>query len=232
MAEEPHALIGWLAEQSGILEGQIKRALDAYSDTKPAGQWMKSIYGIGPVIAAGLLAHIDITQCPTVGHIWRYGGNDPTDTWERGEKRPWNASLKTLFWKIGQSFMKFSNEEQCVYGAVYRERKAYEIARNERGDNAEQAKRILETKNFKKSTDAYKAYKIGKLPPAHIDARARRYAVKLFLAHLHFVWFYLHYGRVAAKPYAIGHMDHTDFIPPPNLDQIEGLIDAMKAAGF
>jgi hypothetical protein len=232
MEDEPHQLVGWLAEQSQTLESQIKRALQSYSDSHPAGQWMQSIFGIGPVIAAGLLAHIDIEQCPTVGHIWRYAGYDPTTKWEKAQKRPWNASLKTLCWKIGQSFMKFSNAEDCVYGHVYRERKAYEIARNDSGQNAEVAARILTERKFDKSTEAFKHYTGGKLPPAQIDARARRYAVKLFLSHLHLVWFYLQNNAVPAKPYAIGHMDHTHFIKPPNLDLIDGLPQALKAAGL
>src|SRR6185312_11642646 len=71
MEAEPHTVIAWLAENSDMLEGQIKRALDKYTDAHVVGQWMKSIHGIGPVIAAGLMAHIDINKAPTVGHIWR-----------------------------------------------------------------------------------------------------------------------------------------------------------------
>src|SRR5713226_1917918 len=59
-SEEPHTVIGWLAEQSGSLERQILRALDAYATSKPIGQWARSIIGIGPVISAGLLAHINL----------------------------------------------------------------------------------------------------------------------------------------------------------------------------
>jgi hypothetical protein len=40
-----------------------------------------SIKGIGPVIAAGLLANIDITKAPTAGHIWRFAGLDPSSKW-------------------------------------------------------------------------------------------------------------------------------------------------------
>ena len=108
MEAEPHTLIAWLADQSGTLENQIKRTLDGYTDAKPVGVWLKANHGIGPVIAAGLLAHIDIHKAPTVGHIWRYAGLDPTVKWEKKTKRPWNAQLKTLCWKIGQCFMKFS----------------------------------------------------------------------------------------------------------------------------
>jgi hypothetical protein len=134
MAAEPHTLIGWLAGQNEIMEGQIKRALDTYTDNaRPVGTWLKSIYGIGPVIAAGLLAHIDIKRAPTVGHIWAFAGLDPSKKWKKSQKRRWNAGLKTLCCKAGQSFMKFHKQAQCVYGAVYVERKAYEIDRNERG---------------------------------------------------------------------------------------------------
>ena len=166
------------------------------------------------MLSAGLLAHIDITRAPTVGHIWSFAGLDPTKTWEKGQKRPWNSSLKTLCWKIGQSFMKFSNQEECFYGHLYRERKAREIARNEAGELAEQAKQMLERRNFRKDTIARKFYEEGKLPPAHIDARARRYAVKLFLAHWHEVAYVAHYHQPPPLPYPIAHLGHAHVIRP------------------
>jgi len=211
--DEPNAVLGWLAEQSESLEGQIKKALDVYTEAHVMGAWMRQIVGIGPVISAGLLAHIDINKAPTVGHIWRYAGLDPTSKWEKGEKRPWNAGLKTLCWKAGQSFMKFSGRDDCYYGQVYRERKAYEIARNERGDNKELATSLLS--KYNKSTEAYKHLSNGVLPPAQIDARARRYAVKLFLSHLHGAWYEVHFGTKPPLPYPIAHMGHAHFIPAP-----------------
>ena len=215
MEGEPHITLAWLAEQSETLEAQIKRALNIYTDAHPIGVWLKEIYGIGPVIAAGLLAHIDITRAPTAGHIWRYAGLDPTSKWEKGTKRPWNASLKTLCWKAGQSFMKFSNQDECFYGKLYRERKAYEQGRNDAGGNAEVAAQILATKKFRADTDAVKHLSAGKLPPAQIDARARRYAVKIFLSHLQAHWYEHHYGTPAPAPFAIAHMGHAHMIPIP-----------------
>ena len=230
MAAEPHAVIEWLATQNETLEGQIKRALDVYSDAHPVGQWLKSLHGIGPVIAAGLLAHIDITKAPTAGHIWRFAGLDPTMQWKKGQKRPWNASLRTLCWKIGQSFVKFSGSEACIYGAVtYRKRKEMEVARNEAGHNAERAKQILAEKNFDKSTEAYKALVTGKLPPAQIDARARRYAVKLFLSHLQMVWFFIAEHKLPPLPYPIAHLNHAHMVPPPNIDAVPGLAEALRS---
>ena len=66
----------------------------------------------------------------TVGHIWRFAELDPTQTWEEGQRRPWNASLKTLSWKIGESFVRRSRDEDATYGRFYRERKQLEIERN------------------------------------------------------------------------------------------------------
>ena len=211
--KEPNAVISWLAAQSEALEEQIKKALDVYTKNHIMGSWMRQIVGIGPVISAGLLAHIDIEKAPTVGHIWRYAGLDPTSKWEKGQKRPWNAGLKTLCWKAGQSFMKFSGRDDCYYGHIYRERKNFEIARNERGDNKELAEQLKE--KVSKNTEAYKHFSNGLLPPGQIDARARRYAVKLFLSHLHGAWYEAHFGTKPPLPYPIAHMGHAHFIPSP-----------------
>jgi hypothetical protein len=53
------------------------------------------------------------------------------------------------------------------------------------------------------------------LPPAQIDNRARRYAVKLFLAHLHHVWYETEFGEAPPKPYPIAIMGHAHYIMPP-----------------
>lgn len=228
MEAEPHALVAWLAEQSRLLEGQIKRALDAYTDAQPAGVWMKSVFGIGPVLAAGLLAHIDIARAPTVGHIYSFAGiaGDGQKKWEKGQRRPFNASLRTLCWKIGQSFMKFSNQDDCFYGRLYRERKAKYVEANERGDYAETAARSLVERNFGKTTDAFGYLSAGRLPPAQIDARARRFAVKIFLSHLHTIMIWTTTQRLPPLPYALAQQGHAHFIPIPNAEVV-GLTEAM-----
>ena len=205
--EEPNTLLWWFLEQNQILEKQIQRALDKYTQHHEMGSWMRSVYGIGPVLSAGLLAHIDIEKAPTVGHIWRFAGLDPTVKWGKGQKRPWNGQLKTLCWKIGQSFMKFYNKEECVYGKLYQERKKYEIDRNEAGGNREAAE--LGKARVSKSTEAYKHYSEGRLPPAQVDARARRYAVKQFLSDLHGEWYWRHYGKKPPLPYPIAILGHA-----------------------
>jgi hypothetical protein len=207
--QEPHEVLRWLAEQSTTLENQIKRALDKWTDGQEMGKWCKGITGLGPVITAGLLAHIDITKAPTVGHIWRFGGLDPTSKWKKGEKRPWNASLKVILWKLGQSFVKVSNNENDVYGKVYAARKAYEIEKNARLEYKAQAEAILASKKIGKETTAYEHYSLGMLPPAHIQQRAERYAVKLFLSHFHEKAYWLEYGIAPPLPYPIAMLSHA-----------------------
>jgi hypothetical protein len=215
-AGEPHQVIGWLGDNTAILERNIQSALDAYTSGHPVGRWSKSLVGIGPIIAAGLLAHIDITRAPTVGHIWRFAGLDPTVVWEKKTKRPWNASLKTLTWKIGESFVKVSGHQDDIYGHLYLHRKAQELAANDAGTFAGQAAAKLERFKIDKSTDAYQAYSAGRLPPAHLHARAKRWAVKLFLAHWHEVAYRVHFQTAPPKPYVLEHLGHAHPISVPN----------------
>ena len=213
---EPHDTIAWLAGNAATLERDIKAALDVYGDAHVVGRWSKTIVGIGPVLSAGLLAHITIAKAPTVGHIWRFAGLDPTVTWEKKHKRPWNASLKTLCWKIGESFVKVSGHEDDVYGHLYLERKAREISKNEAGDFAAQAAAIVAKGKIAKNTEAWKSYAAGRLPPGHLHARAKRWAVKLFLAHYHHVAFVAAFGTAPPRPYVMTHLHHAHEIRVPH----------------
>jgi hypothetical protein len=232
-SEEPHAVLAWVADNANVLEGNIKRALGAYSDAHLVGKWAQTITGIGPVLSAGLLAHIDITKAPTVGHIWRFAGLDPTVTWEKKSKRPWNASLKTLCWKCSESFVKTSGLESDTYGKLYIERKVFEQTRNDSGALADQAAAKLVKFKIGKDTDAYKAYSTGKLPPAHIHARAKRWAVKLFLSHYQEAAFFAHYGVLPPRPYILTREGgHAHDIQPPNMHVIPGWAEARAKAGI
>jgi hypothetical protein len=210
-----HELVALLYDGLYRMEKALKRPLEDYAKSSIAGEWAISQYGIGPVLAAGLSAHIDITKAPTAGSVWRYAGLDPTQTWEKGQKRPFNAELKTLCWKIGQSFMKFSGKDECFYGQLYKQDKARRIAKNEAGDYADFAKSILEKKNFKANQTRSKL-ESGILSDAQIDAQARRFAVKIFLSHYHAVAFQAHHGEPAPRPYIIAHGDHVHEISIPN----------------
>jgi len=128
-------------------------------------------------------------------------------------KVPYNKDLKVLMYKIGESFIRVQNKPNSLYGKIFKQRKNYEIMKNERGDYADQAAKSL--KRFGKDTESYKWYKQGKLPPAHIINRAKRYTVKLFISHLFEAMYYNKYGRYCSDPYIISFgAEHGDYIGP------------------
>jgi hypothetical protein len=79
--DEPNRLTTWLKERYWQLEQQIWRVLDAYSAAQPVSRWARANRGIGSVLAAGLLAHLDADPPATVGAWWRFQGYDPTVQW-------------------------------------------------------------------------------------------------------------------------------------------------------
>lgn len=245
---EPHEHLDHFARDFGIQEENIKRVLGWYVETHSMAWFFEATLGVGPVLAAGLLAHIDIAQCPTVGHIWSFAGLNPEMTWEKGQKRPWNTGLKTICWKIGDSFVKLSGRADSTYSQIYKQRKAEEWRRNLAGEYQQAAADSMAKKKYGKSTDQYawytgqcdpdkvrqlladadtvtaskvKADSDGKglpmLSPGHIDARARRYAVKLFLSHFHECWWRTEYHEAPPKPFAISILHHAHYIAPPQL---------------
>lgn len=212
---EPHEVITWINANVTTIERNIKSALDVYSSTTEAGRWAKSVHGIGPVISSGLLAHIDITKTPSVSALWSFAGLNPTAVWGKGQKRPWNAKLKVLCWHAGECFKRTSGSEKSFYGKFYRERKELEVKRNDAGMFKAQAIETLEKKKIGKSTEAYKHYCEGKLPPGRLDLRATRYASKLFLSHYWQVLYEIHYKKEPPAPWIIAQGGHVDLVPVP-----------------
>lgn len=202
------------------LEDFIKNALKAYVDSDPIGKWLTSIMGIGPVIAAGLLSYIDISKCPTAGHIWSYAGITGTEKKVKGEKLNYSPKFKTLCWKIGQSFIKTSNRDADVYGHLYREKKEWYHKKNDEGGFAERAKELLETQKISKDSELYKTYSAGKISDAHINSMATRFAVKIFLSHLFEIWYEYENGCKPPKPFVQEHKGHVHIIPAPNREVV------------
>ena len=126
---------------------------------------------------------------------------------------PYNIKLKVIMYLIGDSFMKRSNHPDSLYGRLYKERKAYELFKNERGDYKKEAARALSEKHFQ-NKEVEEIYKSGKLTAGHIDMRARRWAEKIFLSHLFEIMYMAEYHKAPPKVYALSHLEHNDYIPP------------------
>jgi hypothetical protein len=83
---EPNNLLTWVGAEFRALEALCKRAMDTFTDQHEVTKWAKSIVGVGPVLAGGLLAQINIEKAPTAGSIWRFAGLDPTMKWYGSEE--------------------------------------------------------------------------------------------------------------------------------------------------
>jgi len=255
-SEEPHEIIDWYFVQTEAMETQIERALDRYTLAYPAGRWMRQQLGVGPVLAANFLAHLSVepwhcthdkNKCApdkphkakrgeekcerrlvqTAGGFWRFAGLDPTIEWKKGELRPFNAKLKVACWKLGDSFVKLGEGRDSLYAKIYREEKARRVAANERGDYKEKAAEQLKKYNYGKTTEAYKAVKVGRLPDQQIDLQARRKAVKMFLSHLHHVMWEDRFDSPPPVPFAMA-MGHAHYIAPPGWPLEEGTTETKR----
>lgn len=240
---------GFMDAMSGFYasaEKEVAFWLDKFSAASELGRWGRAQKGVGPVIAAGLLAHIDLDQAKAPSSVWRYAGLDPSSTWDKGQKRPWNAELKKLCWKLGESFIKVQQYDDAVYGHLYAARKRSEWQKNARGElvgNVEGRKGYA----YGATTDSHKwmnafytgvtadmkpvalegagkmtmaerlaAGAVRMIPPQAVHGRARRYAVKMFLSHYWAVGYEIRMGKPAPNPWIIEHGGHVGLVPPPN----------------
>lgn len=255
------AILKWNLANVMIQEAELKKIIETAVQSCQIGRWLLAVNGIGPLIAASLIAYLDIDKAKHATGFHQYAGLNnnnrpwlgaaksaeivnkimagrktpteddlyqvyaatgwPVDFLERsisynrnGEEIEWtkenliktvsmipyNKRLKLVVYKIGEQFVKISKRNNTLYGKLYKERKAIETAKNEAGEYADQAKHILASKKFSKSTEAYKAYSKGKLPKGHIDMRAKRWTVKIFLSHL-FEEMYWEKNGVAPAPF-------------------------------
>lgn len=198
----------WMHAGESVIYGKLKQWVEGELAT-PEARWAYAQNGIGPVIAAGLSAHIDCEKASMVSSLWKFAGQAPGfDRKIKGQKLCYNARLKVLCFKIGESFVKVSGKEGAVYGKLYAQFKEEEIRKNDSGLYKEAAQRELDAKKFKTDNVTKKRLLEGKLSDGHLHARAKRRATKIFLSH------YWEQGRKAkglpiTEPFAMQILNHT-----------------------
>lgn len=213
----------------GELKGAHDNALDGLRDYLLVTG--KSVQSLVYTITAG-------AQVLNQEAAWAYLQENPDMLdWEflqkQAERRPWSAKFKSLCaYIIGESFVKTQSLKSGFYGSLYAAKKVEYMTRNERGDFADYAAEELRNKKYSSTTDAYKAYSHGVFPPAHIHAMARRWTVRLFLAHLHQVMWEDQFNKPAPLPYIIevGGHGKDSYVSAPNWQQIENSAIERKFA--
>lgn len=140
------------------LEGQLDKDIAKIVKTEAIFEEMSQLRGIGPLLAAKIIALVDIERAGTVSALWRYAGYGVKDGERerpvKGEMLHYNIRLKTALYLVGTSFLRCGSPYRAAY------------------DNAK--RRYEETrKDWTK---------------AHIHQAAMRKMIKLFLSHLWQRW--------------------------------------------
>jgi len=221
-ADAVHTIgLKWTADRFADIEADTAKMLKKFAEASKVGQWLLSHTGIGPVITAGLIAHLDINCAPTAGHFWSFAGLNPERKWEKGQKRPWNPDLKQLCYHIGECIKRVSNHPDAIYGRLYRERKALLQQRNDAGHNAERAKVFVA-----RSAEWKKTLATGKLPDGNLDRQACNFVAKILLSHLHAIMYWDKFGTAPPKPFAMAILGHAHLIEIPNTEMFPGFAEA------
>lgn len=221
--KELNPVLQYSADVHAEWEGIQEKVMLEYARAHPIGRWMLNQTGVGPVIAAGLLAHLPVGGIPeTVGHWWSFAGLNPAQKWEKGEKRPYNPHLKQLTYHLGECVKRASGSENSYYGPLYKEQKEILVKRNDAGGFKEKSEVFV-----MKEPARQKAVRAsGKVPPFYLDRMACRWVAKIFLSHVHALWYWTENHRAPPKPFAIAILGHAHEIAIPNTDLFPGFVEA------
>jgi len=172
-----------------------KKTMINYGMTIPCWEWITGIRGLKQgSLAAQLLAQIDdVEKFVTISKLWRFSGNAVIDGKaeknQKGKCSHFNSQLKSICWLISDQFIK---QQTPVYVDIYYDEK----------------KRQRELYPEKITLNGKTIYS-----DAHIDNRARRKAIKIFLSHLWVTWREME-NLPITKPYIQQIKGHTNIVEP------------------
>ncbi len=152
-AGEPAEFLDFMLTRDVATEKLLGVALGLFCENDHLGRWMLAQKGIGPLLAGRLIA-LGNWDAPNPAKCFAFAGLDPTKTWLKGQKRPWNARLKRLLYLVGESFVKVSGYDDAHYGQLYRQSKISYWARNVDGAYVEIARE--ERDRVKPTTEKWK----------------------------------------------------------------------------
>lgn len=205
--------------------------------------WLRHVPGVGPMLAGGLISVIDpVSEVEKPSSLWKYAGLHVVDgkapRRKRGQKVAWNPFFRTLCWKLGESFVKAGG----YYRKVYDKARAKEDSRAPFKVPVEDAQGYLLAENVgsikkgemigRENISKFRKQAKGRddvlvtLTDMHKFNRAKRKAVKLFIAHLWAIWRDLE-GLPVRVPYVVEKLGH-EIIPAPTAEQLKGTSKKSK----
>ena len=186
------------ADMESELDKDIAKEVANY----PIYEYVSEVKGIGPMLAAKMIAMIDIGNSPTISALWRYSGygvvNGERERPVKGEKLHYNKRLKSTIYLIGGSFLKCGSPYRDIYDT---------------------------SKEFYTRTKVNLPNDEPDWTKLHIHRSALRKMVKLFLSHLWVTWRQLE-GLPISAPYVHAKLGHEHYHTPesfgwPAIAQLE-----------
>ena len=138
-----HDLLIFYRDRFVELEAYLDKDIKQIAKDIPIIEEMVAVRGVGFMLAAKLVAMIDIERCNTVSALWRFAGFGvvpfcpecetypdiqldkcpecggdiirKAERLRKGEKAHYNTRLKTYCWQVGTSFLKSSSPYRDVY---------------------------------------------------------------------------------------------------------------------
>lgn len=84
---DPNSALVWTNQNMAFTEKQLQDMMLAFVKSQSVGRWMLKVKGIGPVLAAALLANLDVTKCEHFNQFQSFCGlNDNNNPWYGKEK--------------------------------------------------------------------------------------------------------------------------------------------------
>lgn len=161
------------------MEHEIVKEMSGQLDNHPAWPWLKEVRGVGPTLAAKLVALIgDISTFDTVSKLWRFAGYAVIDGQRerptKGEQLHYSIRLKTTIYLIAESFLRSGSPYRKIYDDA---KEYYQVNRPE-------------------------------WQKGHIHMASMRKMSKIFLSHLWQVW-REEEGLPTRLPYVHEKLGHT-----------------------
>ena len=215
----------WYPKAMKDIEEQFEKEMAHYvKQEKVWNEYLSRVKGIGPVMAAGLIAWFDDpSKANTPSKMWKYAGLGVTDgvadRRRKGEKNlGFNPKLKTHMYKIGkQLFFTKGN-----YYHYYLEQKEAIAVKHKPSADVESMEMSERKKYWQEHPNEW--------PNGKMHAYAFRKMLKLFLSNFWEAWRTTE-NLDTPRPYAEAILGHVDIVHYWEMvDRRTDVVDARKPA--
>jgi hypothetical protein len=194
-----------LEERLREQEDRIAKDLPEAVLDHPIGPWLMAVKGIGPTLAAKLIAYIgDARRFSTPSKLWRYAGyaviDGKAERMIRGERAHFSPILKVALYNVATSFLKTESPYRALYDGAYeyylRERPQWSGCRSCHSDLGEcKAPKVHSKLSARSKTTGWNT--------GRVSQAAKRKMLKVFLVNLWEAWYRMLGTTIPVRPYVI-----------------------------